>query len=154
MRKYSWKNYVFSQDSQKVGEELEELEKVLEITNKNVLEYARKNKDSELHKCFEWNDTIAGEKYRLIQATNVISSISFVIEEEPIKKQKVYFSVKSDAKENRQFKNIKDILEDDEDYKALLNKARKEFETCKDNYDSLIKREDLKDIIFDIYREI
>ena len=154
MRKYSWKNYVFSQDSQKVGEELEELEKVSEITNKNVLEYARKNKDSELHKCFEWNDTIAGEKYRLIQATNVISSISFVIEEEPIKKQKVYFSVKSDAKESRQFKNIKDILEDDEDYKALLNKARKEFETCKGNYDSLIKREDLKDIIFDIYREI
>ena len=154
MRKYSWKNYVFSQDSQKVGEELEKLEKVSEITNKNVLEYARKNKDSELHKCFEWNDTIAGEKYRLIQASNVISSISFVIEEEPIKKQKVYFSVKSDAKESRKFKNIKDILEDDEDYKALLNKARKEFETCKDNYDSLIKREDLKNIIFDIYREI
>lgn len=154
MRKYSWKNYVFTQDSQKVGEELEELEKVSEITNKNVLEYARKNKDSELHKCFEWNDTIAGEKYRLIQASNVISSISFVIEEEPIKKQKVYFSIKSDAKESRKFKNIKDILEDDEDYKALLNKARKEFETCKDNYDNLIKREDLKDIIFDIYREI
>lgn len=154
MRKYSWKNYVFTQDSQKVGEELEKLEKVSEITNKNVLEYARKNKDSELHKCFEWNDTIAGEKYRLIQASNVISSISFVIEEEPIKKQKVYFSIKSDAKESRKFKNIKDILEDDEDYKALLNKARKEFETCKDNYDNLIKREDLKDIIFDIYREI
>lgn len=154
MRKYSWKNYVFTQDSQKVGEELEELEKVSEITNKNVLEYARKNKDSELHKCFEWDNEKAGEKYRLIQATNVISSISFVIEEEPIKKQKVYFSVKSDEKESRKFKNIKDILEDDEDYKALLNKARKEFETCKDNYDNLIKREDLKDIIFDIYREI
>lgn len=154
MKKYSWKNYIFTQDSQKVGEELEELEKVSEITNKNVLEYARKNKDSELHKCFEWDNEKAGEKYRLIQATNVISSISFVIEEEPIKKQKVYFSVKSDAKESRKFKNIKDILEDDEDYKALLNKARKEFETCKDNYDNLIKREDLKDIIFDIYREI
>jgi DnaJ-domain-containing protein 1 len=103
---------------------------------------------------FEWDDEKAGEKYRLIQATNIISSISVVIEEEPIKKQKIYFSIKSDEKEGRKFKNIKDILEDDEDYKALLNKARKEFETCKDNYDKLIKREDLKDIIFDIYREI
>jgi len=154
MRKYSWKNYAFTQDSQKVGEELEELEKTSEITNRNVLAYARKNKNSELHKCFEWDDEKAGEKYRLIQATNIISSISVVIEEEPIKKQKIYFSIKSDEKEGRKFKNIKDILEDDEDYKALLNKARKEFETCKDNYDKLIKREDLKDIIFDIYREI
>lgn len=154
MKKFSWKSVGFCGDAQRVGEELELIESKQEVSNRNVLEYARKNHNSELYKCFEWDDTIAGEKYRLNQASNLISSISFVIEEEPVKKQKVYFSIKTDEKESRKFKNIKDILEDDEDYKALLNKAKTEFETCKNNYDSLIKREDLKDIIFDIYREI
>lgn len=154
MKKYSWKNLQFVADAQKVGEELEELENYGEINNREILNYARNNKNSELHKCFEWDDKKASEKYRLIQATNIISSISFVIKEEPLKKQKVYFSIKSKEDEVRKFKNIKDILEDDEEYQALLNKAKNELEKCTNNYNDLIKREDLKEILFDIYREI
>lgn len=154
MKKYSWKSAGFNADVQKVGEELEVLEKMTEISNKSVLEFAKKNKKSELNKCFEWDDKIAGEKYRLYQASTLISSISFVIEEEPVKKQKIYFSIKSDEKETRKFKNIKDILEDDEDYKALIQKAKNELETCTNNYESLLRKEDLKDIIFEIYRSI
>ena len=154
MKKYSWKSACFNANVQKVGEELEQLEKVQEITNKNVLEYATNNSDSELHKCFEWDDKIAGEKYRLYQASILISSISFIIEEEPIKKQKVYFSIKTSEKEVSKFKNIKSILENDDEYTALCQKAKAELERCKDNYNELISKEDLKDIIFEIYREI
>ena len=155
MRKYSWQFSGSYGDAQKVGEELEVIESLGEISNKNVLEYAKNNKDSELYKCFEWDNTKASEKYRMIQATQIISSISFVIEEEePPKKQKIYYSIKSEKQEARRFKNIKDILEDDEEYKALLNKAKNELEKCTNNYNDLIKKEDLKEIIFDIYREI
>ena len=150
-KKYSWKSAGFSANAQKVGEELEKIE---DVTNKNVLEYAENNVNSELHKCFEWNNKIAGEKYRLIQASKVISSISFVIQEEPVKKQKVYFSIKTEEKDLCKFKNIKDILENDDEYYALCNKAKQELETCKNNYTDLIKREDLKDIVFEIYKEI
>lgn len=151
MKKYSWKTIGFNADAQKVGEELE---KVGNVTNVGVLEYAKKNINSELHKCFEWNDTIASEKYRLIQASRIITSISFVIQEEPIKKQKIYYSIKTEDEETRKFKNIKDILEDDEDYHALCNKAKQELENCKRNYDDLIKKEDLKEIVFSIYKSI
>lgn len=151
MKKYSWKSVGFNADVQKVGEELE---RINEITNKNVLEYAKDNIDSELHKCFEWNDEIASEKYRLIQATRLISSISFVIQEEPIKKQKVYYSIKTEEKEIHSFKNIKSILENENEYYALCNKAKKELENCKNNYNGLIKKDDLKKIIFEIYKEI
>jgi hypothetical protein len=150
-KKYSWKSAGFSANAQKVGEELEKIE---DVTNKNVLEYAENNVNSELYKCFEWDNTIAGEKYRLIQASKVISSISFVIQEEPVKKQKVYFSIKTEKKDLCKFKNIKDILENDDEYYALCNKAKRELENCKDNYTDLIKREDLKDIVFEIYKEI
>ena len=43
MKKYSWKNAGFNANVQRVGEELEGLEKTKEITNKNVLEYAKNN---------------------------------------------------------------------------------------------------------------
>lgn len=151
MKKYSWKTVGFSANAQKVGKELE---RIKEVTNKNVLEYARKNISSELHKCFDWNDTSASEKYRLIQANQIISSISFVIQEEPLKKQKIYYSIKTEDEEVRKFKNIKDILENEEEYYALCNKAKQEIENCKNNYNDLIKREDLKEIIFEIYKEI
>ncbi len=151
MKKYSWKAIGFSANAQKVGEELEN---IVDITNKNVLEYAKENVDSELYKCFEWDDTIAGEKYRLTQATKVISSISFVIQENPLKKQKVYYSIKTEKKDVCNFKNIKDILENDEEYYALCDKAKRELTNCKNNYNDLIKKEDLKEIIFDIYKEM
>ena len=154
MKKYSWKNQQFNAEPQKVGEELERLEGIGEITNRMVLNYAKDNPNSELYKCFEWDDKKASERYRLIQATNIISSISFVVKEEPLKKQKVYFSIKTKEEEARKFKNIKDILEDDEEYQALLRKAKNELESCKNNYNDLIKREDLKEILFEIYREI
>lgn len=155
MKKYSWKSSSYNVDVQKVGEELELIENSqVEVTNRNVLEFAKTNKNSELYKCFEWDDKIAGEKYRLNQASNIISSISFIIEEEPIKKQKIYFSIKSEEKEARKFKNIKDILEDDKEYQALLSKAKTELENCKNNYEDLINKQDLKDIIFEIYKEI
>lgn len=151
MRKYSWKSIGFSADAQKVGNELETIEN---ITNKNVLDYAKNNIKSELHKCFEWDDSIASEKYRLIQATRIISGISFVIQDEPVKKQKVYYSIKTEEEEVRKFQNIKDILENEDEYSALCKKAKEELERCTDNYNNLIKKEDLKEIIFELYREI
>lgn len=154
MKKYSWKYTNTNGNAQKVGEELELIELSGEITNKKVLQFAKDNPNSELHKCFEWDDKIAGENYRLLKASQIITSISFVIEDEPIKKQKIYFSIKSEKQETRKFKNIKDILEDDKDYKALLDKAKDELERCTSNYNDLLKKEDLKEIIFDIYRNI
>lgn len=151
MKKYSWKNVGFEASAQKVGEELENIK---DITNKNVLEYAKENVDSELYKCFEWDNSIASEKYRLIQATKIISSISFVIQEEPLKKQKVYYSIKTNEESNSVFRNIKDILENDDEYTILCNKAKQELTNCKNNYNDLIKKQDLKEIIFSIYKEM
>ena len=150
-KKYSWKSVGFNANAQRVGEELENIG---EITNAKVLEYAKNNISSELHKCFEWDDSIASEKYRLIQATKLLTSISFVIEEKPIKKQKIYYSIKTEEDETRKFKHIKEILENDKEYEALCQKAKAELENCKDKYNELIKTKDLKEIIFDIYKNM
>ena len=150
---YSWK-YVLPGDPQKVGNELEEIESLGEITPERVLGYAERHKNSELHKCFEWDDSEASRKYRLNQANQILCSISIEIKEEPKVTQRVYVNVKSSNSGIKTFKNIKDVLGDDEEYKQLIEKAKKEFVDCKDKYETLLQRDDLKDILFEIYKEV
>lgn len=70
---YDWKNGArISADAQKVGEELEKIEYKDAAT---VLEVARKSKRSELHKCFEWDDSIAAEQHRLSQAGLILRAL-------------------------------------------------------------------------------
>lgn len=63
-----WENDYFKADAEQCYKEILSLNSV---TPKNILEYARKP-DSELHKCFCWDDHEAAEKYRLQQARKVI----------------------------------------------------------------------------------
>lgn len=152
-KKYSWKFWI-NADADKVGKEIESLEMLGEVTPEIILKYAQTHKRSELHKCFEWDDGEASRKYRIEQASRVLCSISIDIKEEPKFKQRVYVNVRSSNSGAKTFKNIKNVLEDDNEYKQLLEKARQEFVDCKDKYDTLLNKDDLKDIIFEIYREI
>ena len=154
--KYTWSNVWFKQDANKIGRELENIKDIGELTNKEVLEYAENNRNSELAQCFEWDNEIAGKKFRLQQATNILCSISIVIDDskEPIEKTKVYVSTRKKDEEKRTFKKLVDVLEDDEEYKQLLEKANNELNNCQEKYRNLIKLQDLKDIIFDIYKRL
>lgn len=156
MRKYEWTSTRFEADAQVVGEELERIELEGTLERDNVLDYARKNEDSELHKCFEWDDTIAGEKYRKYQATNILQSISIITkgldEKEEIVKAYVNITIADENK--RKYKNISRVLDDEEEYKQLIEKAYKDFLRTKEKYEKVVELEDLKEIIFDLYRGI
>lgn len=157
MREYSWKHTGTSfmkADAQLVGEELEKLEFAGELIADEVLKFARNNPDSELYKCFEWDDSIAGEKYRKMQSSGILSSISVTIKEEPKETQRVYVSVKTSLDNTRKFKNIKEVVKNDEEYQQLIDRAKKSFVRCKEEYETLLQKDDLKEIIFELYREI
>lgn len=155
MREYSWKSTSFNADAQLVGEELEKLECAGELTAEEVLKFAKMNPESETYKCFEWDNKIAGEKYRKYQAQQIMASISLkVVVDEKEEKQKVYVSVKTTQDDIRKFKNIKEVLKNDEEYQQLVDKAKKSFVRCKEEYETLIEKEDLKNVIFELYREI
>lgn len=71
--------------AQIAGEELERIERERgEITPAIVLEESRPD-GAPLHDCFEWDDTIAAEKYRLHQASVIICNVQVAVG----KKQKV-----------------------------------------------------------------
>ena len=154
MREYSWKNTGFVGDAQLVGEELEKIEFAGELTTDEILSYAKLNQDSELYKCFEWDDKIAGEKYRKKQASELLASISVKIVEKPVKTQRVYVSVKTSTDGERKFKNFKEVVKNDDEYQQLIDKAKQSFTRCKEQYETLLEKEDLKEVIFELYREI
>lgn len=157
MREYSWKHTgtsFISADAQLVGEELEKLEFAGELTADEVLKFARNNPNSETYKCFEWDNTVAGEKYRKMQASGILSSISVTIKEEPKETQRVYVSVKTSLDDTRKFKNIKEVLKNDDEYQQLIDRAKQSFVRTKEQYETLLEKEDLKEIIFGLYKEI
>lgn len=60
--------------------EILNIEKSKGLTAEALLESA-KNKNSSLHDFFEWDDTLAGEKFRLCQARILINEVKVIIEE-------------------------------------------------------------------------
>lgn len=143
--KYCWKAYNFNADADKVGAELETIGSIGELTKESIVEFA-KNKKSELHKCFEWDDKIAGEKFRLHQANLVLVNLSIVVNEETQETTRMFVNIQSEEK--KVFKNIVSVLENEEDYKQLLKKAEDAFISYKEKYRQMIEFQDLKNIIF------
>ena len=66
---------IFKADASKCYEEIKKIGE--EVKPEQVLDKARDD-SSELHKCFDWDDSSAAEKYRLHQARLVINHLIVV----------------------------------------------------------------------------
>lgn len=125
---------IYKADAQKVADEIGN-EK---ITPQEMIEKAR-NEQSELHKCFEWNDTVAAEKYRLQQARVVLSMLVFkpkTEEEQPVR----IFSLTT---EKSTYQPTKQFLVQADEYQDLLKRALAELETFKRKYSTLNELEEV-----------
>ena len=94
---YDWKRNM-PVKAQAAGEYLEQLEKEHgEITPKIVLDASRAE-DALLHPCFEWNDGVAAEKYREVQARYLIRNLVVFVERDDSSPQVVraYVNVSSE----------------------------------------------------------
>lgn len=128
---------IFKANAEKVYEEIGGDTK---ITPADVLEKARDEK-TELHKCFEWDDSIAGEKYRLMQARQVVQMIVV----KPVEK-------KSDAPKVRMFQITQErnvyqptvmFLQNKDEYSDLLARAKRELQAFKERYKQLSELEEI-----------
>lgn len=121
-----WKvNLYGDADAQKVYEEIGEEN----TTPEEILEKA-KDPDSELHKCFEWDDKKAAYKYRLQQARSIMCNLVFVSNEEEDEVRTFY----NLTFEKAEYHPTKLILQKPDEYKALLEKAKGELFAFKKKY--------------------
>lgn len=152
--KYSWRNgYNYKVSADTVGNVLRKIEETEgEVTSKNFLEYSRPE-DSITHSMFEWDDTVAAEKYRLAQSGRIINQLSVEIvytsdttptemsvEVVEQKRQVVSAYVNVVGKSTRSsasFANVIEALSDPDKRKAVLDNAKSELKSFKNKYSNL-----------------
>lgn len=115
-----------------------------EVSPRDVLEVAR-DEDTELHKCFEWDDTVAAERYRLTQAREVIRFLVIKEEQVPVERPEVRFFYKIDTERGYEPTHI--IVRDEDKYKALLEQAYAELRRFKAKYSMLEELSEIFELI-------
>lgn len=135
MAAYTWKpSSHMSGDAQAFGEVCERLEELGELTPKRVVDAAR-SEESPIHGMFEWDDAIAGEKYRETQAYKGLRSIQIVVKgsAEPTR---AYFPIAINDEEPT-YRSVEVILRDANGREALLASAMAELTSFKRKYAQL-----------------
>jgi len=99
-----------------------------------------KAKASPLHAHFDWDDTVAAHRYRLIQAGQLIVRVKVTIE--PRTQRDVQVDVQmyeqtGQEQGERVYRHIADIATNEEYYAELLDSAKKELQAFQRRYQSL-----------------
>ena len=129
---------LFKADASKVADEIG----YDKVTPQEVLDKAR-DENTELHKCFEWEDSVAAEKYRLRQASDIIRNLVFIKkkkEDEPIR----CFQITT---EKNTYQPTQMFLVQEDEYQALLKRAKAELESFKRRYATLTELESIFEAI-------
>lgn len=131
MKTYSWKFRTIQADPQLVGEELEQLGEV--VTPSAIVKTAR-DPAKELHRCFDWNDKEAAEKYRYTQAEFLLRNLAVHITIE--KKEPINLTVRAfehvdmpisdenDAMKISVYMNTEQALRDDKARAQIFERIR------------------------------
>lgn len=139
MKEYSWNITGFYNkfDANEVGRELEKIEN---LTPENVVDVAR-NENNVMHDMFEWDDSIAGEKYRKTQASRILAAIQvkIIVDNEPNKQVRAFVTTKRDSN----FKPIEKVVKNVDQYALLLDKAYRELNYIKIKYENLKEIQEL-----------
>ena len=130
-------NGIYKADPTKCYEEIQGIGD--EVTPRQVLDRAR-NKRTELHKCFDWDDSVAAEKYRLEQARDVLRKLIVVKREvDNDEREPIQFRVmmKNENTQNSTYKQTIFMVKDEDEYQKLLEQARLELHVFKQKYSCL-----------------
>ena len=144
--KWSLKD-IFKADAQKCYEEIKQIGE--EVTPLQVLDRA-KDKSSELHKCFDWNNSVAADKWRLYQARSVLNHLIVVKREvDDAEQEPIQFRVmmKNDRSESSAYKQTIVMVKDEDEYKKLLEQAYSELHAFKQKYKCLSELSAILDLI-------
>lgn len=144
MSKTVWKiDNIFKADAQKCANEINTLGD--DIRADKVLDLAR-NKKTELHKCFEWDDTVAAEKYRLHQAHRVIRML--VVQEDAPAEERPPIRLFYKAATDKGYRPVDLIVKREDEYKALLARAYAELRAFKEKYSMLTELQEIFELIY------
>lgn len=106
---------------------------------------AARNERSELHKCFEWDDSVAAERWRRKQARDIVHHLVFIEEQIPTDRPEIRIRYTEGA--NNGYKETKKIVRNQDAYKILLSRAYAELRAFKAKYNMLSELQEILDLI-------
>ena len=149
---YQWKTFSYKTSADVAGEVCEELDRTVGLTPENLVDVSRPE-DAPLHGEFEWNDELAAEEYRRVQARLMISNLSVVIEEHKQEPVRAFFSLQSGFRKNSgTYESTITIMGDKEKRAKLLESAKKEMLAFKAKYKMLTELAGVFELIDDIVK--
>ncbi|MAG77182.1 MAG: hypothetical protein CL811_10540 [Colwelliaceae bacterium] len=100
--------HLSKEQAQRYGSRIAELMKTGKVTASDVLTDA-KRRSSPLNGFFEWDDSVAGEKYRSKQATYLLTNIVEVVEVEGVRTPvRSFFSVNQEPRKEGVYVTVKE----------------------------------------------
>lgn len=130
---YQWKvPGVMPVDAQTAGTELERIYATHGRLEPSDIVDESRDEQAPLHRCFEWNDAAAAEKYRQSQAANIIRSIVTVQETERGPQE-----VRSYVHVQTGYQPISVVVNSEEQMNTLLRSALRELSAFRQKYSAL-----------------
>lgn len=133
-------------DAQLVAEEIVSIGE--NATPAQILGKAR-DPETELHKCFEWRDDVAAEKYRLQQARQVVCHL---VIRETIREDRPPIRFMLQAKNGAGYEPTKIIYKDPDKYQALLDGVLRQLVAIRNKHSNLAELEEVFSAIDDAMR--
>lgn len=128
---------------QVAGDECERLESSGGLTPRRLVDASRPE-DAPLHKCFEWDDGVAAERWREAQASYIIRSVEVSIEEH-MEPTRAFVATISDSA--REYKSIGYVMRRSDSREALLDAAKRELLAFRRKYKNLYELAEVMDAI-------
>ena len=142
--KGAWKvDGFYKADASKVLDELSELGD--EYSLSDVVKKA-KDENSEMHSIFEWDDSVAGEEYRKIQAGKMVRNLVIVRNDETEEKTNVRYFV-STGKRDSTYTPTRLVVRNQDAYEQLLERAYAELRAFKEKYSTLSELDEILALI-------
>lgn len=134
-------------NAQKVAEEIVSIGE--SATPAQILSKARDD-TTELHKCFEWDDTIAAEKYRIEQARQVVRHL---VIRETIHDGKPPIRFMFRTKDVNGYQPTQIIYRDPDKYQSLLENVIRDLVAIRNKHSNLSELEQVFESIDQISRQ-
>lgn len=141
----TWSYNLFKANAEKVYEDIGQIE---EKTPQNLVYYAEEHPDSELYKCFTWDDTKAANEWRKVEARQVLRLL--VYKEDPVEEDEKPIQIRVMQNVNKEYKPVREIVRNNDEYKELLKRAKAELAAFRERYKQLAELETVLEAIDEI----
>lgn len=155
-KKYSYAHGVAGVPAQVAGEMMESIEeRDGSVTPESFLEASRPE-DSPTHGAFEWDDSIAAEKFRLSQSRHIINDIRVKIiregDDAPKEKHIAFMNVTEGRHNKAEYKSMSIVMSNDDSREVVLKNAMQELTSFREKYRKLSELADVFKAIEDAER--